>query len=411
MVMAELFLHSNIKFSIAHCNFQLRGDDSEKDENFVTNWCTVNKITLHKVKFETKKCATEWKKGTQETARILRYEWFEQVRKDHQYAKIVTAHHANDNVETMLINLFKGTGMAGMHGILPEQNNIIRPLLFAQKEEILAYAAENNIAHREDASNSSDDYLRNAVRHKLVPVIEELFPTAVHSINESIGRFGEAEVLYKKAVATELKKLLEQRGKDTYIPVLKLLKCTPLATICYEMLQPYNFSSAQTEQVLNLLNSETGHYVQSATHRVIKNRDFLVITTLPNETADLILIEGAPCTVNNGIHNFNCAIIDKPAEIDADPNVALIDMKQVTFPLILRKWKTGDYFYPIGMQMKKKKVSRVLINEKVPLHEKENIWVIECDKRIVWLTGMRLDERFKIKNSTTQVLRIKMSLV
>ncbi len=409
MVMAELFLKSGFRFSVAHCNFQLRGAEADKDEAFVTNWCATNNVTLHKIKFETKKYSSDWKKGTQETARILRYEWFEQIRKEYKYAQIATAHHANDNVETMLINLFKGTGIAGIHGILPVQNNIIRPLLFAKKEAILGYAAENNITHREDASNASDDYLRNAVRHNLVPAIEQLFPAAIQSINESIGRFGEAELLYKKAVATELKRLVEQRGKDIYVPVFKLLKCTPVATICYELLQPYNFSSGQTEQVLNLLTSETGHYVQSATHRVIKNRDFLVITTLPDESTDLILIEEALCTINNGLHKFECSVIDKPAEIDANPKVALIDMKQVTFPLILRKWKTGDYFYPIGMQMKKKKVSRVLINEKVPLHEKENIWVIECDKRIVWLAGMRLDERFKIKNTTTQVLKIKMS--
>ncbi len=407
MALAHLFLAGGIKFAVAHCNFQLRGEASEQDENFVAGWCATHNVTLHKTRFETKKCSEEWKKGTQETARILRYEWFEKVRKDNQYHKIATAHHANDNVETMLINLFKGTGISGLHGILPEQNNIIRPLLFATKEDVLAYAAENGITHREDASNASDDYLRNAVRHNIVPAIQALFPNAINNVNEGIGRFGEAEVLYKKALKAELKKLIEQRGQDFYIPVLKLLKCGPLPTICYELVHPYGFSSAQAAQVLGLLSSESGHYVQSPTHRIIRNRDFLIITSLPTQAADLILVERAPCTIDTARYRFTFSIIDKPAEIPTSPDTALIGLENITFPLMLRKWKTGDYFYPLGMKMKKKKVSRVLINEKVPLHEKENTWVIECSKRIAWLAGIRLDERFKIKPGTEKVLQVK----
>jgi tRNA(Ile)-lysidine synthase len=407
MVLADLFLKSGMQFSVAHCNFQLRGEAADQDERFVALWCSLHKIQLHSTRFDTHERSEEWKKGIQETARILRYEWFEQIRKENNYAKIATAHHANDNAETMLMNLFKGTGISGIHGILPDQNKIIRPLLFAQKQDILFYAAGNNVIHREDASNASDDYLRNALRHNIVPAILELFPNAIQSLNDSIGRFAEAEILYKKAIQSELKKLVEQRGQDFYIPILKLQKCSPIATICYELIHPYGFSPAQVEQVLNLLLSESGHYTQSATHRIIRNRDFLVITTLPSQTTDLILVEAVPFTVDTAKYRFSFSIIDKPKEIDTNPDIALIDMKHIEFPLILRKWKTGDYFYPLGMQMKKKKVSKVLINEKVALHEKENTWVVECDKRITWLAGIRLDERFKIKESTEKVLLVK----
>ena len=201
MVMADLFMKSKIKFAVAHCNFGLRGDESDMDEQLVKEWCTANNIIFHTIKFDTKQRSAEWKTGTQETARILRYEWFEQVRKESGYSKIVTAHHANDNVETLLINLFRGTGISGLHGIRPEHGHIVRPLLFAGKEEIAAYAVENQIAYREDASNASDDYLRNAVRHNIIPVAAHWFPGAVSNVNDSISRFAEAELLYKKAIA------------------------------------------------------------------------------------------------------------------------------------------------------------------------------------------------------------------
>ncbi len=404
MVMAELFLKNNILFGVAHCNFQLRGAEADGDEQLVKEWCSLNTIPFHNIRFETKKHSEEWKKGTQETARILRYEWFEQLRKEHKYSKIATAHHGNDNVETLLINLFKGTGMAGIHGILPEQNNIIRPLLFTNKAAILAYAQQNEIRFREDASNASDDYLRNAVRLNILPVVLESFPNAIASVNESIERFGEAELLYKKALETEKKKLIEQRGQDLYIPILKLRHKQPLATIVYELIHPYGFNSAQVPHVLGLLDSESGHYVNSTSHRIIKNRDFLIITTLPTSTTDMILVEAAPCTIDTGKDHFSFAIEDKPKQLDKDAHTALIDLNKVEFPLILRKWKIGDYMYPLGMNMKKKKVSKLLIEAKMPIHEKEHVWVLECNKRIVWLTGMRLDERFKVKDATEQVL-------
>ncbi len=410
MVMAHLFRDARIPFAVAHCNYALRGEASDLDEQLVQQWCSEKNITFHHTHFDTKQKAAEWKKGIQETARILRYEYFEQVRKAHGYACIATAHHANDNVETLLINLFKGAGITGLHGILPVNGNIIRPLLFATREEITAYAHENKVPYRDDASNATDDYLRNAVRHNLVPVIKDLFPGAVRNVSDTIGRIGEAEQLYKKAIEQERKKLLEQRGHDYYIPILKLRHRKPLATILYELLQPFGFASAQVPHVQDLLTAETGRYISSSTHRIIRNRDFLVITTLPSETADLVLIEAAPCTVHTGKYSFSFSIQDKPKAIPVDTDEAYIDLATVEFPLILRPWRTGDYLYPLGMKMKMKKVKRLLIDEKVPLHEKEHVRILECAKRIVWVSGIRLDERFKLKESTEKVLVVKLKL-
>ena len=407
MVLASLFLEAGLQFGVAHCNFRLRGEEADNDERLVSEWCAENQVSFFVTGFDTKQKATEWKKGTQETARILRYEWFEKTRVANGYSKIVTAHHANDNVETLFINLCKGTGISGIHGILPVQGNVFRPLLFATKDMLVGYADEKKLEYRIDASNNTDDYLRNSVRHKLIPVIEQLFTGAVNNINESITRFGEVEQIYRKAIEQDRKKLVEKRGQDYYIPVLKLMKYKPLTTILYELMQPFSFSSAQIPDVISLLSAETGRYVSSATNRIIRNRDFLIVTSVPTETTDIILIEAVPSMVTTSHHQFSFSIIEKPEHIKADSNIAVLDMKGIVFPIILRKWKMGDYFYPFGMKMKKKKVSRLLIDEKIALHQKENIWVLECNKKIAWVAGIRLDERFRVKETTEKVLMVK----
>lgn len=409
MVMAHLFFKAGMRFAIGHCNFRLRGREADLDTQLVADWAKAHDITFHHTYFDTQQKSEEWKKGIQETARILRYEWLDAIRKEHHYACIATAHHANDNAETLLMNLFKGTGMAGLHAIPERSATIIRPLLFAGKQELAAYAAANDVPYREDASNASDYYLRNAVRLNIIPAAEQLFPSLVQNLNNSIARFTEAEMLYKKAVDRERKQLLEQRGADWYIPVLKLQKRQPLNTICYELFAPFGFTPAQVPHIAGLLLSETGHYIDSNTHRVLRNRDFLVITALQAADTDLILIEGAPCVVHTARYTFRFSIQKKPASISSNPSIAYLDAKNIVFPIQLRRWKTGDYFYPLGMGMKKKKLSKYFIDQKIPLHEKEQAWVIECQKRIAWIAGMRLDERFKVKDSTEQILAVEMT--
>lgn len=410
MVMAQLFYEAKMDFAVAHCNFSLRGDEADMDEQLVNDAARKWMVPFYSTRFETKKLSEEWGKSIQETARILRYEWLEKIREDNKLQYIATAHHADDNVETLLMHLMKGTGISGLHGI-PERNGvIIRPLLFSNKEEIKEYAQVHGVPYREDASNAKHDYLRNAIRHKLVPVMKELVPGAVQHMNSSIGRFADAEVLYKKAIEAERKKLMEQRGKDFYLSLLKLKKREPLATVCYELFQPYGFLPAQVPQILELLDAETGKYVTSATHRIIRNRDFLVLTTLQATGTDMIGIEGVPCTIEAEGQHFTITEQAVPLLIPTDKDVACIDMSKLSFPLVLRKWRKGDYFYPLGMGMKKKKLSNFFIDQKVPLHEKENVWVLESDKRIVWVAGMRPDERFKVKNGTERVLLVKRKL-
>jgi tRNA(Ile)-lysidine synthase len=406
MVMADLFLQSGIPIALAHCNYQLRGNDSELDEQLVAEWAEANNIRLHTIRFNTKQKCEEWKKGVQETARILRYEWLDAIRTEFGYSKLATAHHANDNAETLLMNLFKGTGIAGMHGIRKKNGSIIRPLLFATRNQIAEYAASNNVAYRTDASNNTDDYLRNAVRHQLVPAAENLFPDAVLKANETINRLTQVEEIYRTAIEQQRKKLVEQRGADYHIPILKLQKLSPLETLCYELFLPFGFTADQLPEILKLLAADSGKYILSATHRLIRNRDFIVVTSNQPVDTDIIQIEGFPCSVETAHGHFHFTLVDVPEKIPTDANIAFIDIKRITFPLLLRKWSIGDYFYPLGMGLKKKKISKYFKDQKFALQEKERVWILECDSRIAWVAGHRLDERFKITPGTSQAVRI-----
>jgi len=411
MVMAHLFLNANIEFAMAHCNFGLRNDESDADEDFVKRWCDRHEIRFFVAHFDTKKKAQETGLGTQETARNLRYAWFEKIRSTYQFSSICTAHHADDNAETMLMNLCRGTGIAGLHGI-PERNGaIIRPLLFADRKTLQDYAGSAGIDYRNDSSNESDDYLRNALRHHVLPKIEALMPGAAGRMLETSKHIAEAEEIYLRSIETERKKLLQPRGKDFYVPIKLLKHRKPLNTICYELFKPFGFTAHQIPFVVDdLLNAESGKFIISPTHRLIRNRDFLIITSLQEQDTDLILIEDFNQDVITANGSFKFEVLNKiPSQFEQGNTFAYVDIDKLEQPLILRRWKTGDYFYPLGMGMKKKKLSRFLIDQKMPIHEKEAVWVLESNKRIVWIAGLRLDERFKIKPSTQNVMRITKS--
>lgn len=410
MVMANLFLKNKLVFAVAHCNFQLRGEDADKDEQLVRDWCTTHSIPFFVNHFDTDNIAKEWKKGIQETARKLRYDWFQQLCRHEDFAYIATAHHANDTVETLLIHLFKGTGINGLQGIPVQNGNIIRPLLPATRKMIAEYAEVNKVPYHEDASNASDKYLRNAVRHQIIPKIEDYFPDANAKMYDSIQRFTEAGMLYREAVEKKIKNLSEVRGKDIYIPVRKLEKTTPLHTVCYELFKPYGFFKEQLQQLIGLMHADSGKYLVSATHKIIKDRDFLIVTELVPQETDLLLIESIPSKISVPGCDFLFSGISAPDVISTSVDIALIDRSKITLPLIFRKWRQGDYFYPLGMNRKKKKLGRFFIDQKIPVHQKETIWVLECNKKIVWIAGLRLDDRFKLNEKTTEVLKIEMRL-
>lgn len=395
------------EIAVAHCNFGLRAEESDADEQFVRNWAAARHIPCYVKAFSTRSILQTKGGNLQELARDLRYAWFEEQRSTLGFDLVAVAHHRDDSVETLLLNFFKGTGIAGLHGILPVQQRIIRPLLSFGREEIRAFALQQDISWREDSSNRKEDYMRNAVRHRLLPAIQELFPQAPETLAHNITRFREAEMLYAESVARYRGKLLEQRGRDWYIPLLKLRHVQPLYTILWELLRPFGFSAGQAKEALGLMDAETGRYISSNAYRVIRHRNFLIITpAATTESSHILIAEGQEQATAAG---FELSIRRAPLRPGDMENIRKLPWHEICvradklhFPLVLRPWKTGDYFYPLGMDRKKKKVSRFLIGEKLPLHEKENVWVLESDKKIVWVVGMRADDRFRMSESAPQ---------
>ncbi|NSL86636.1 tRNA lysidine(34) synthetase TilS [Chitinophaga solisilvae] len=404
VVMARLFKAAGFTAGIAHCNFQLRGEESVRDEQFVQQLAASLDMPLYNVRFNTEEWAASHQVSIQVAARELRYGWLETIRIQEGYSYIATAHHMQDSVETALMNFCKGTGIAGLHGILPKQERLIRPLLFTDKDVLTAYAALHGISFVEDSSNITDKYTRNFFRHHVIPQIQEVFPAAIKNMDGSIARMKEAEILYQEALAKHRKRLLFKEGNTFRVPVRKLQLAVPLQTIAWELFRAFDCSPAQTQQVLSLLDSESGRYVETSSHRIIRNRNWLLITPVPLEEAPLQVIEASQSHLSFGDRQLRIRRQERGTEtIPATPSIAWLDADKITYPLILRKWKQGDYFYPLGMS-RKKKISRFLIDQKLSLPQKENVWVIESAKRIIWIVGMRIDDRFKLTQGCRRVL-------
>jgi tRNA(Ile)-lysidine synthase len=422
VVLCHLCKDAGYDLSIAHCNFQLRNEESDGDEAFVAAFAKDLNIPLHIKKFDTEKYATENKLSIQVAARELRYNWFNKLLQElievkrntdsksplgewGAFCYIVTAHHADDNIETILMNFFKGSGINGLKGILPKQKNIIRPLLFATKEEILQYANENNLSWRDDSSNSSDKYTRNYFRNQLIPGLEKVFPQVKENLLHNITRFREINAIYETAIEKIKRSLITKTGNEFYVPVLKLAKTASLSTIVYEIIKTFDFSAAQTEDVIKLLNSESGKFIHSSTHRILRNRKWLIISPLAVPDNSIYLLEEKDVEINFPLGKLKAEKLAVLEKIDPSPDVAQLFFKSLKFPLIIRKWKQGDYFYPLGMN-KKKKLSRFFIDQKLSLNQKENTWVVESDRKIIWIIGHRIDNRFKMKEDSSAVTRL-----
>ncbi|MEO6405466.1 MAG: tRNA lysidine(34) synthetase TilS [Ferruginibacter sp.] len=418
VVLCDLCASAGFKFFIAHCNFQLREKESDADEIFVKELAARYKVKFFSKKFDTATYAEENKLSIQVAARNLRYEWFNEIIKDLSINSektvkqiLLTAHHADDNIETMLMNFFKGSGINGLKSIVPKQQHLVRPLLFAFKNDIVEYANKKKLAYREDASNASDKYTRNYFRNQLIPGIEKVFPEVRNNLLDNAERFREIQDLYLDSVERTKKKMLLYKNEEVHIPVLKLLNTTSLHTIIFEIFKDYGFQSSQAGEVIKLLHADSGKYIKSHSHRILKNRKWLIISALKTEQNNYVLIDE-----NNNDINFSGGKLflenkQQPVKMSDRAHIAFIDKKMLGFPLLLRKYKTGDYFYPFGLykpsgQPSKKKLSRFFMDKKLSLIEKENVWVIESNKKIVWVVGHRIDERFAIKPSTKNVLKI-----
>lgn len=412
VVLCELCKRAGYNFVIAHCNFQLRGEESDRDELFVRQLAKKYGVEAEVKKFDTDKFAAENKLSTQEAARELRYSWFKELinqSSDTPINIVLTAHHADDNNETLLMNFFRGTGLHGLTGIPPSINYIRRPLLSFFKAELLDFAQENKLEFVEDSSNQSSKYTRNFFRNEIIPAISKVYPQVKDNLQDNINRFKEIESLYQFSVGELKKNLCKQKGKEVHIPVKQLMAYNNRALI-YEIISAYGFNEKQVDEVIKLAESDSGKYIQSPTadYRIIKHRHWFIISPVVAIESGNIIIEAGEKEIVfslGTLHIETTLNLISPKARQTSNEAVLLDAKEIQFPLLLRKRKTSDYFYPLGMK-KKKKLKRFLIDLKLSAPEKEKVWVIESNQRIIWVVGYRIDERFKITENTKTAFQL-----
>ncbi len=407
VLMCELFHLVGFKFGIAHCNFQLRGKESDGDEAFVKVLAKKYDVEFHTIKFDTSSFAKKNKLSTQIAARQLRYKWFEEIKNKYKYKYIATAHHQDDSIETLFINLVRGTGISGLHGILPKQGNIIRPLLFTNKNEITNYVKKNKLKYREDSSNASDKYVRNKIRHQLIPLLQELNPSLGNTIINNIQHFRDVEVIYNTEIENQRSKIVasprpspKEREKknvdETIISIQQLKKLNPITTYLFEFLKPYHFNAFTVEEIVAALDGESGKQFFSDTHRLIKDRENLIIEYKVQSTKYKVLdvafrikkdqkdlkIDGLNLNFKKSKTLIPIAIGIELSNFKLDNSNAQLDLDKLQFPLEIRKWQQGDTFYPLGMKGKKK-LSDYFIDKKLSIIQKENTWLLTSNNNIV----------------------------
>ncbi|NOU18372.1 MAG: tRNA lysidine(34) synthetase TilS [Bacteroidales bacterium] len=403
MVMLNLFHKSGFDVSVAHCNFSLRGEESDGDEQLVVYECEINGIKLHRVKFETELYAAKNKLSIQVAARNLRYEWFNSICKDYGYNLIAIAHNRDDVAETVIINLTRGTGIKGLGGIKAKQGTIIRPLLFAGRDEIVRYATLNGIRFREDSSNASVKYARNRIRHNVIPELEKLNPSAKASIASTALHVQEAWSLVDSYLNQLKQRLVKNEGEKILISIHGLKNEPYSKLFLLEELSEFGFTPDTIEQINESINSQPGKIFYSSTYQLLRDREFFILSERKESDISIVKIDSDCSSIDFPIKlNFRIVDNSESFKIPRESSIAVLDFERLKFPLTLRPWQPGDKFMPLGMD-KFKKVSDFLIDQKVSLVEKEQIYVLLSDDKIAWILGKRLDERFKVLPSTDKI--------
>lgn len=408
MILCDLFLKSNFKFAIAHCNFHLRGEESNRDERFVREYAQKNNIKIHVKDFDTYSYMKEKGKSMQVSAREMRYSWFNELLKEEGYSYIATGHHIDDSIETFFMNILRGTGIAGLHGILQKVNLVIHPLLFTGRAEIVNYQKENKLEFVEDSSNATTKYTRNKIRHELIPLVKEIAPNFDKIISKEIERFRETEVVFRSVINDAKTKLLEIENQTIKISIEKLKSYVPQKIFMYEILSDFGFNEATINSIEDALLETSGKQFYSETHRLVKDRDYLLIVKNKPQNLNQYLIEESQTSVYSPIILHMEILKDlQYVKIPKNKEVAMLDYDKLTFPLILRKWKKGDSFFPYGLQGEKK-ISEFYKNLKYSILDKENQWLLCSENDIIWVVGQRIDDRYKITKSTKTIYKIEL---
>jgi tRNA(Ile)-lysidine synthase len=402
MVMLNLFREADYNIGVAHCNFQLRGEDSMKDEEFVQRACVDYNIPFYCERFDTEDYATEKGLSVQMAARDLRYEWFNKILEKEVYDSLATAHHLNDSLETMILHLIKGTSLQGLAGIPQKNGKIIRPLLFASHDMIKNYAEANQIKWREDLSNATDDYQRNFIRHQVVPKLKELNPSLEDTLQKSLSKMYGALELMNLGKA-EFERQFKRTEEGLHISKKIISRFENAAAVLWEFVHHYGFNLEQCESVVHALSGQPGKKVISTHYQLTIDRDEIVISNRI-ENWEPAIIEKEVNHASLGPFSLDLKVVNDPeSRFSKDKNEAVVDGDKLKFPLTWRKWKAGDHFHPMGLDHKKK-LSDFLIDNKVSLPAKDLVTVLESDGEIVWVVGYRIDNRFKITPQTKSAI-------
>lgn len=407
VVLCELSRQAGMHVAIAHCNFNLRGEESARDEAFVRSLAVKYNVEIFVAQLETAKYAAEQKLSIQEAARNLRYQWFEELRKANGFSHVLLAHHADDTIETLLFHFFRGTGIDGLTGIPQQNGRILRPMLHLRRSEIEAFAKANSLQWVEDSSNAESKYSRNFLRNEIIPQLKTVFPQVENALLRNIERLQGVQKIYAESIQAVKKKVCDSKGEEVHIPVLKLLRYKH-TSLPYEIIKDFGFGEGAVGELWKLAEAESGRYIGNGQYRIIRHRRWFIIAPVA-ATATTFVLEKDDDFLQFGESSLRLQRFKKDKlPLDSSSTTAQLDAAEIHYPLVLRKWKAGDYFYPLGMQ-KKKKLARFFIDQKLSKTEKEKVWVLESHKRIVWVVGLRIDDRFKLTEKTTDVLRVTLS--
>ena len=406
MVMLDLFLKTNLEIGIAHCNFNLRGQESSDDAIFVEQKANEKNVDFFLNSFDTKEYADKNKISIQMAARNLRYEWFYQLQIKKGYDQVAVAHNLDDNIETFFINLLRGTGIKGITGMKMYNENILRPLLNVSRNDISEYAAQNNIQYREDSSNSSTHYIRNRIRHNIIPEFKECEPEFLNIMSKNMYHFSEAWTVFHKWVKQIEDKIVEKEDEIYKVNIDKLREFEDIHIIAYEILAPFHFSQTVISNIISCIDHQPGKQFYSLTHRCIKDRKYLLIGKISHQVDKKFYIDSTDEKIFFPLHlSFRITQNNPEFTIKKSSEIAQLDYDLLNFPLIIRRWNKGDYFQPLGMNGLKK-VSDFFTDLKFSLFDKENTWILTSGEKIVWIIGHRIDDRFKINAHTKNILII-----
>ena len=404
VVLTHLCHKAELNFALAHCNFSLRGSESDNDEAFVLQLAEDLNVEIFIECFDTETYAKTHKLSIQMAARELRYDWFYELSEQLKFDYILTAHHADDNLETFLINIARGTGLDGLTGIPETNEQLVRPLIPFSRAEIENFAKDNQMSWQEDSSNASSKYVRNALRHNVIPKLKEIKPEWLQNFQKTQSHLQGSKAIIEDALARIQKKVVSVENDIISFNIKKLKKLSNTEAYLYELLKDFGFT--EWNDVYHLLEAQSGKQIFSPTHRLLKDREYLILTETPTEEnhEDIVIAEATKqVSLPLGTLFFD----EADSLIEKRSDEILVDKDLLNFPLTVRKWQKGDYFYPLEMQGKKK-LSKFFKDEKLSLVAKEKIWVLCSNYDIIWIINYRADNRFKVTNSTKQSLKIKL---